>query len=72
MLHSDPANLGGDFILAPGNPVEESAVMFTVTGLIPFTSYIIRVTTHNGVSDQDPDNTNSRIAEVSNRTEEGS
>ena len=49
-----------------------SRVEFTVDGLIPNTLYIIRVTTHNGVSDQDLDNALSRVAEVSSRTAEGS
>ncbi len=44
--------------------------LYTVTGLVPFTSYIVRVTTHNGVSDQDP-NTHLRMCEVSNMTVEG-
>ena len=71
--HSDPENLGGDFIRAPdGSLVDGNADRFTVTGLVPFTSYIIRVTTRNGVSDQNADNANSRIAELSNKTEEGS
>ena len=29
-------------------------VAYTVSGLRPFTSYQMKVTTHNGVSDQDP------------------
>ena len=71
--HSDPENLGGDFIRAhDDNLVDGNAEMFAVSGLVPFTSYIIRVTTRNGVSDQDADNAISRMAELSSKTEEGS
>ena len=72
VFHSDPDNIG-EFILAIDNLVNMGeAVTFTVTRLTPFTAYIIRVSVHNGVSDQDLENDNSRISESSNKTMEGS
>ena len=44
----------------------------TITGLEPHTSYCIRVSAHNGVSDQDPDRSLSRMVEECTRTDEGS
>ena len=43
-------------------------VSYTLTGLDPFTSYTIRVTVHNGVSDQDPTGKLSRQCEVTTAT----
>ena len=48
-----------------------STVTFTLTSLVPLTQYIIRVTTHNGVSDQDLDNADSRMCEITTVTREG-
>ena len=63
----------GEFILAIDNLVDRGEVVtFTVTELTPFTAYIIRVSVHNGVSDQDPGNANSRVSESLNKTMEGS
>jgi hypothetical protein len=71
VFHSDPVNIG-EFILASNNLIDSRAtVTFTVTNLTPFTPYIIRVTTHNGVSDLDPDGANSRMCEISGTTIEG-
>jgi hypothetical protein len=71
VFHSDPDNIG-EFILARNNLMDRRAtVTFTVANLTPFTPYIIRVTTHNGVSDLDPDGANSRICEIPGITEEG-
>ena len=54
VLHSDP-NTIGQFILATDRVEDSGAVVaYTVSDLTPFTSYVFRVTTHNGVSDQDP------------------
>ena len=36
---------------------------YTFSGLNPFTEYCVRVTAHNGVSDQDPDRTHLRTVE---------
>ena len=36
---------------------------YTFSGLNPFTEYCVRVTAHNGVSDQDPDGTHLRTIE---------
>ena len=48
-----------------------ASVSYVVTnGLIAFTSYIFRVTTHNGVSDQDTD-AHLRIREITTTTMEG-
>jgi hypothetical protein len=71
VFHSDPDNIG-DFILARDNLMDRGAtVTFIVTNLTPFTAYIIRVTTHNGVSDLDPDGANSRMCEISGTTTQG-
>ena len=43
---------------------------YTVTGLRPYTQYCVRVTAHNGVSDQDPDGTHLRTVEECVRTDE--
>ena len=65
--HSDPDNLR----LYTG-PVYLSGVSRTHTfsGLRPFTPYCVRVTAHNGVSDQDPDGTHLRRVEVCEKTKE--
>ena len=44
--------------------VKEYAVSYTLTGLDPFTSYTIRVTVNNGVSDQDPAGIMNRTCEI--------
>jgi hypothetical protein len=44
--------------------------IYTVSPLVPHTSYVIRVSVHNGVSDQDPDG-HLRICEVEVMTLEG-
>ena len=43
-------------------------VSYTLTGLDPFTSYTIRVTVHNGVSDQDAAGKVNRQCEVTTTT----
>ena len=43
---------------------------YTVSPLVPHTSYVIRVSVHNGVSDQDPDG-HLRICEVEVMTLQG-
>ena len=68
ILHSDPDNIGR--FKRTANNVTDT-VTFTVTGLDPNTPYIIVVTTHNGVSDQDMENSDSRMCEVSTMTLEG-
>ena len=45
---------------------------YTITGLEPHTSYCIRVSAHNGVSDQDPDRSQRRMVEECIRTLEDS
>ena len=45
---------------------------YTITGLEPHTSYCIRVSAHNGVSDQDSDRSQIRTVEECTRTLEGS
>ena len=58
--HSDPDNPGlyiGTVYLSGGT------TSYTVAGLRSFTDYCIRVTAHNGVSDQDPDGTHLRTVE---------
>ena len=41
---------------------------YTITNLKPFTQYTVKVTAHNGVSDQDPDRSQSRTIEQTDRT----
>ena len=43
---------------------------YTFSGLNPFTEYCVRVTAHNGVSDQDPDGTHLRTVEECTATSE--
>lgn len=46
-------------------------VDYTISNLDPFTSYNIMVVTHNGVSEQDPENADRRLQEVNGVTAEG-
>ena len=43
-------------------------MQYSVSGLRPLTNYTIRVTVHNGVSDQDPGGEQRRWCEVSGVT----
>ena len=45
--------------------------MYRVTGLRPNTTYVIRVSVHNGVSGNDSANDGDRIEQVTANTEEG-
>ena len=49
----------------------EDPVVHTITGLDPVTSYMIDVSTHDGITDQDPDNDLLRISRTSGSTAEG-
>ena len=67
--HSDPDNLGsytGTVYKSGGS------TSHTFTGLRPYTQYCIRVSAHNGVTDQDPDGGHLRIVEECIRTSEDS
>ena len=69
--HSDPDNIGAyisDTDNLNGSPSRPS---YRVTGLRPYTQYCVRVTAHNGVSDQVPDGTHLRTVEECVRTDEG-
>ena len=69
--YSDPDNFGSyitDTDNVNGSPSRPS---YTVTGLRLYTQYCVRVTAHNGVSDQDPDGTHLRTVEECVRTDEG-
>ena len=72
LQYSDPDNFG-EFV--PPNPIKivnsALSVSRTVTGLQPYTTYTIRVTSHNGVSDQDTENAALRIVTIQVRTLEG-
>ena len=61
--HSDPDNLrsftGSVFLRQHST---------TLTGLIPLTQYCVRVSAHNGVSDQDPHGADLRSVEECVRT----
>ncbi len=68
--YSDPNT--GSFILSNGNYVNSAlTVSYPVPNLHPNTPYTIRVTTHNGVSDQDTENEALRRVDLPIRTEEG-
>ena len=67
--YSDPNNVG-QFITVNDNLRDSgNEVTYTVSGLVPFTNYIVRVSTHNGVSDQDPDS-HLRQCQVTSMTRE--
>ena len=78
---SSPTETGGRFDLyyqvqgsdpnVPRTRYTEST-SYTITALRPYTSYCIRVSAHNGVSDQDPDRSQIRTVEKCTRTLEGS
>ena len=69
--YSDPDDTGS-FILSNGNYVNSAlTVSYTVPNLRPNTPYTIRVTTHNGVSDQDTENEALRRVDLPTRTVEG-
>ena len=71
VFRSDPDDIS-QFIMVEANlRTNNPTVMYEVTGLRPVTSYIIRVTTHSGVSDEDPANAHLRQCEVSDMTMEG-
>ncbi len=60
------------FILSNGNYVNSAlSVSYTIPNLRPNTPYTIRVTTHNGVSDQDTENEALRRVDLPIRTLEG-
>ena len=69
--YSDPDNVG-IFLTSIANLRRTGfTVSHTITGLRPATEYVIRVSVHNGVSDQDPD-VNSRLQEIKVTTGETS
>ena len=72
LQYSDPDNIGEFLPAIPLRIVNSSlSVSHTVTGLQPYTTYTIRVTSHNGVSDQDTENAALRIVTIQVRTQEG-
>ena len=66
--HSDPDDPLGQYIgiTCKGS----SSTSHTFTGLKPHTEYCIRVSAHNGVSDQDPDGAHLRTVEECTKTPE--
>ena len=62
---SDPDNLGSftGTVFLSGRTTSR-----TISGLRPHTQYCVRVTAHNGVSDQDPDGEHPRTVEECTRT----
>ena len=69
LQYSDPDNIGA---FLPANPMRivnsALSVSHTITGLQPYTTYTIQVTSHNGVSDQDTENAALRIVTIQVRT----
>ena len=72
LQYSDPDNIG-EFLPAIPMRIMNSAlsVSHTITGLQPYTTYTIRVISHNGVSDQDTENAALRIMTIQIGTLEG-
>ena len=72
LQYTDPDNVG---VFLTANPMRivnfALSVSHTITGLQPYTTYTIRVTSHNGVSDQDTENAALRIVTIQVRTQEG-
>ena len=64
--YSDP-DIPGTFIAR-----YTRSTSYTINGLEPHTSYCIRVSAHNRVSDQDPDRSQIRTVEECTRTDEAS
>ena len=69
---SIPGDIGNFQTLKDRLTNTASTVTFVVTNLVPFTDYIIRVSVHNGVSQNDSANDQLRVREVTARTDEGS
>ena len=69
IFHSNP-DIPGSFTRHNRNSFikDSSVVQYSVSGLRPLTNYTIRVTVHNGVSDQDPGGEQGRRCEVSGVT----
>ena len=65
--HSDPDDIS-KYIHRTENL---TATYYILDRMMAFTTYIIRVSVYNSVSDQDPENTAQRIVEISNRTKQG-
>ena len=62
--YSDSDN-NGTFITSIDNfRNTATTVTYEITGLTSATEYTIRVSVHNGVSDQDPENAHKRIREI--------
>ena len=66
--HSDPDDISR-YIRHSNDNI--TATSYIVDGLRPNTSYIIRVSVHNSVSDEDRSNADERIVEINNHTREG-
>ena len=62
---SDPTQLG---VYESTSFLGGTITNYTFSGLRPFTQYCVRVTAHNGVSDQDPDGTCLRRVEECTET----
>ena len=62
---SDPDNLGS---YRDGQYLSGTSRSRSFSGLRRCTQYCVRVTAHNGVSDQDPDRVNTRTVEVCEET----
>ena len=65
---SDPQTLGK---FTPSKFLSNTTTTYTFSSLTPFTAYCVRVTAHNGVSDQDTDRTHLRTVESCTETPEG-
>ena len=66
--YSDPVNPGVMHEMQCGGGCL-TGTRCTVTGLRPATTYVVRVTAHNGVSDQDADGALARQADITLTTD---
>ena len=69
--HSDPRGSASSTITANSRLQNtNSRVTYTVSNLLPFEAYNIRVIAHNGVSDQEPSTAASRTRSIDATTRE--
>ena len=59
--YSDPDNVGQNIMV--NDTICMNQTSFTITGLQPFTTYVVIVTAHNGVSDQDEERVLARMVQ---------
>lgn len=68
---SNPNNLGIWIAISDHFKSSNDNVSFNITGVLPDTSYDVRVVAHNGISDQDSASESSRTVSIIVRTRQG-